>query len=317
MTWRAAIARLGRRTGQSLITIIGVVVLTFCLVRFIPGNPVLTLLGSQATPEAVAALTAEYHLNDSFVQQFGAFVGGLLHGDLGHSLVQGTSVNSIVFQALPVTLAVVLFGMAIGVVIGILLGLAAALSRYKAVDTAVRTWAIVMTTTPTFLVALLLILFFALDLRWFPAGGWPGHYPQNITYLVMPAIAMSLPVITPQTARAVRRGALDIADQQFMEAARSRGLSRRALVLRHVLPNSALPVITLLGISFGLLLTGAIFAEAVFDLPGLGSQMTIAVQGRDYPVIQGIALVSAVGVILGNLVAEIAYTLVDPRARRS
>jgi peptide/nickel transport system permease protein len=316
MNWRHSSQRIARRFGQSVITVIGVTVLTFCLVRFIPGDPVRTLLGSQATPEAIAELTKQYHLNESFPQQFADFVGGLLRGDLGNSLIQGTSVMSIIGQALPVTLAVVLLGLAIGVVVGIVLGLAAALNQQRALDTGVRIWAMVMTTTPTFLVALLFILLFALELHWFPAGGWPGAYPQNFAYLVLPSVAMSLPVIAPQTARTVRRGALDIADQQFMEAAKSRGIGERSLILRHVLPNSVLPVITLVGISFGGLLTGAIFAEAVFDLPGLGAQMTAAVQARDYPVIQGIALVTAIGVIVGNLVAEIAYTFVDPRARR-
>jgi peptide/nickel transport system permease protein len=314
--WEQALQRVGRRLGQSVITVIGVTILTFCLVRFIPGNPVATLLGSQSTPAAVARLTKEYHLNEPFVQQFGDFFVGLLHGNLGNSLIQGTPVLSIITQALPVTLAVVFLGLAIGVLGGVILGLAAALTKRRGIDTGVRVWAMIMTTTPTFLVALLFILFFALDLKIFPAGGWVGHYPQNFAYLVLPSIAMSLPTIAPQTARTVRRGALDVADQQFMEAARSRGISERSLIWRHVLPNSVLPVITLVGISFGGLLTGAIFAEAVFDLPGLGAQMTNAVQARDYPVIQGIALVTAVGVIIGNLVAEIVYTFVDPRARR-
>jgi peptide/nickel transport system permease protein len=316
MNWRLSSQRIAKRLGQSVITVIGVTILTFCLVRFIPGDPVSTLLGSQATPAAIAELTKEYHLNEPFVQQFVDFVGGLLHGNLGTSLIQGTPVLSIIGQALPVTLAVVLLGLAIGVLGGVILGLAAALNKQRGLDTGVRVWAMIMTTTPTFLVALLFILFFALDLNWFPAGGWAGQYPQNLAYLVLPSVAMSLPTIAPQTARAVRRGALDIADAQFMEAARSRGISERSLVLRHVLPNSVLPVITLVGISFGGLLTGAIFAEAVFDLPGLGAQMVSAVQARDYPVIQGIALITAVGVIVGNLLAEIVYTLVDPRARR-
>jgi len=312
-TW----GRIASKSGQALLTLFTVVVLVFLLVRLIPGDPVTTILGSETNATAEAALRLELGLDRTIPEQFGDYFVGLLQGDLGHSAVQrADTVAKIILDSLPNTLAIIGTGMLISIVVGISLGLAAAMSRHRWVDLAVRTWAMLLYATPTFLVALLLILVLSIQLGWFPAGGWAGSYPDNFWFLVLPGVALSSH-LSPIIARTVRQAAINVSGQLFMEAALSRGLSRTALNLRHILPNSILPVITLLGISFGGLLTGAIIVEAVFGLPGLGSEMTKAVARRDYPVIQGIALVSACAVILGNLVAEIAYTFVDPRARRA
>src|SRR5690606_10564023 len=167
---------------------------------------------------------------------------------------------------------------------------------------------------PTFLVALLLIFVFALTLNLLPAGGWPGSWPDNLKFLILPGIALSAH-LTTMIARTVRQGAIDAQGMQFMEAASARGLPARILNIRHVLPNSVLPVLTLVGVSFGALLTGAIIVEAVFGIPGLGAEMSRAVSRRDYPVVQGVALVTAVIVVVSGYLVEIAYTLIDPRAR--
>jgi peptide/nickel transport system permease protein len=312
-TW----GRIAGKASQALLTLFTVVVLVFLLVRLIPGDPVTTILGSETTEKAEAALRLELGLDKSILEQFGDYFVGLLQGNLGHSAVQrADTVAKIILESLPNTLAIIATGMSISIVVGISLGLAAAMSPHRWVDLGVRVWAMLLYATPTFLVALLLILVLSIQLGWFPAGGWAGSYPGNFWFLVLPGLALSSH-LSPIIARTVRQAAINVSGQLFMEAALSRGLSQAVLNLRHILPNSVLPVITLLGISFGGLLTGAIIVEAVFGLPGLGSEMTKAVARRDYPVIQGIALVSACAVILGNLVAEIAYTFVDPRARRT
>ena len=312
-TW----GRIASKTGQALLTLFTVVVLVFLLVRLIPGDPVTTILGSETNATAEAALRLELGLDKTILEQFGDYVVGLLQGDLGHSAVQrADTVAKIILDSLPNTLAIIATGMSISIVVGIGLGLAAAISRHRWIDLTVRIWAMLLYATPTFLIALILILVLSIQLGWFPAGGWAGSYPDNFWFLVLPGLALS-GHLSPIIARTVRQAAINVSGQLFMEAALSRGLSASALNLRHILPNSVLPVITLLGISFGGLLTGAIIVEAVFGLPGLGSEMTKAVARRDYPVIQGIALVSACAVIVGNLVAEIAYTFVDPRARRA
>lgn len=315
MTAGAGLTRAAGKVGQSALTLACVIVLVFLLVRLIPGDPVTTILGSETSAEAEAALRAALHLDKPPVQQFVDYVLGLLRGDLGQSAVQrGDSVAAIIAAALPTTLSIVATGMVLSTVVGICLGLAAALTPYKGVDLTIRTIIMLLYATPTFLIGLLLTLVFSIQLGWLPAGGWAGSYPENFPFLVLPGIALS-GHLGPIIARTVRQAAIDSSRQLYMEAALSRGLSPATLNFRHILPNSILPVITLLGISFGSLLTGAIIVEAVFGLPGVGSEMTKAVARRDYPVIQGIALMSAFAVIAGNLLAELLYPLADPRAR--
>ena len=302
-------------TGQALLTIAVVVVLVFLLVRLIPGDPVRVILGSEYSPEEAAELASQLNLDKSVPEQFLLYVGGLLRGDLGESTSQpGRSVADIIGDALPATAAIALAGIVIGVTVGIILGLLAALTRRRGVDLAVRTSSMITFSTPAFLVGLLLILVFSLTLGWLPAGGWPGTWPENFPYLILPGIALSTTMSTLVT-RTVRQSAIDSEGQQYMEAAFMRGLPARVLTMKHTLPNSLLPVLTLIGISFATLLTGAIIVESVFGIPGLGSEMSQAVSRRDYPVIQGIALVSAIVVVISGYVVEIAYTFVDPRAR--
>lgn len=315
MNTRAGWSRVARMTGQALLTLASIVILVFLLVRLIPGDPVKVILGVEYTPEKAEALRSELNLDRSILEQFVNYVGGLLRGDLGDSTAQrGRSVLDVIFEALPTTMAVVLTGIVIAVIVGVTLGLVAAISRRKGVDLAVRTWAMLSFSVPTFLVGLLLILVFSLSFGWLPPGGWPNRWPDNLAYLLLPGLALSAH-LTTTIARTVRQGAIDASGQQYMEAAAARGLPSRVLNLRHLLPNSILPVLTLVGISFGTLLTGAIIVEAVFGIPGVGAEMIRAVGRRDYPVVQGVALVTGFVVVLSSYVVEIAYTLVDPRAR--
>lgn len=307
--------RVTRMTGQALLTLSSIVVLVFLLVRIIPGDPVKVILGVEYTDEKAQALRTELNLDKSIPEQFVSYIAGLFRGDLGESTAQrGRSVVDVIFEALPTTMSVVVTGIIFGIIAGVSLGLLAAISKRKGVDLVVRTWGMLSFSVPTFLAALLLIFVFSLTLGWLPAGGWPNQWPANFAYLLLPGIALSSHLATT-IARTVRQGALDASGQQYMEAALSRGLPARILNFRHILPNSILPVLTLVGISFGTLLTGAIIVEAVFGIPGIGSEMTRAVGRRDYPVVQGIALLTGVTVVLSSYLVEIAYTFVDPRAR--
>jgi peptide/nickel transport system permease protein len=315
MNGRAVTSRIARMTGQALITVAVVVVLVFLLVRIIPGDPVKVILGVEYSPDRADALRAQLNLDKSLLEQFFLYVGGLFQGDLGESTSQrGRDVADIIGDSLPTTAAVALTGILFGLIVGVVLGLLAAISKRKGVDVAVRTWSMLTFSVPTFLVALLMILVFSLILGWLPAGGWPNKWPENFAYLILPGIALSTTMATLVT-RTVRQAGIDTQRQQFMEAAFMRGLPGRVLNTRHVLPNSLLPALTLVGISFGTLLTGAIIVESVFGIPGLGAEMSRAVSRRDYPVVQGIALVSALAVVISSYVVEIAYTFVDPRAR--
>jgi peptide/nickel transport system permease protein len=282
-----------------------------------PGDAVDVVSGTHGTDETRAALRAELHLDDPLAEQFGAYVGDLATGDLGRSLVQqGRRIDAIIGERLPVTLAVIAGTIVIGCAVAVPLGLLAALSSRRGTDAGVRTLLSVLLACPPFFLGLLLILGPALAWGWLPAGGWAGEWPANLRYLALPSLALA-GYLVPQVARAVRTAALEATREPWYEAALARGLAPRTLVTRHVLQNSLLPVVTLVGLNIGALIAGAVVVEAVFGLPGIGPELINAINQRDYPLIQGIVLVSAFIVVLANLLADAGYRLVDPRTRRS
>lgn len=314
--WRQ-LGKIGSSLAQALAVAVLVVAVAFFIVRLVPGNPATGILGTHATRQAVAALRAELHLDEPLSSQFTSYISDLLHGNLGNSLVQqGRPVRAIIALDLPVTLSVIAATVLVSIAIGVPFGIAAARSRLPVVDVAVRGASALLLATPPFFVGLLLILGLALDTGWLPVGGWAGNWPANLRYLILPSLALS-GYLAPLIVRVVRQAAVDAAEQPFVEAAIAHGLSRRAVTLRHVLPNSLLPVVTLVGLNIGILLAGAVVVESVFSLPGIGAELVQAVSVRDYPVIQAIAITSALLVVGANLLADGVYGIVDPRTRRS
>lgn len=309
--------RLGTDLLQAVLIMLLVALLVFLVIRLIPGNPAQQVLGQRATPRAVAALERELGLDRPLLDQLGSYFNGLLHGNLGHSLVeQGVSVRSLVISGLGVTLAVVLAAVLLSVLIGVPLGLASALSRKSAVDVGVRGVSVLLLASPPFFIGLLLILVLSLQVHLLPAGGWGSGWPSGLKYLVLPALALSC-YLGPIVVRTVRQAALDASRQPYVEVTLARGISPRRVVFRHILPNSLLPLITLIGLNIGWLISGAVVVEVVFALPGLGQVLAQAVTELDYTVIQGVAIVSAFVVVAANLLADVAYSLVDPRIRLS
>jgi peptide/nickel transport system permease protein len=289
--------------------------LTFLMVRVAPGNAVDVVSGTHGTEATRAATRAAMHLDASLRAQFVEYVSGLARGDLGRSLVQqGNSVNGIIAARLPVTLAVIGGAIVAGCLIAIPLGLLAALAAHPWIDVAVRTLLSTVLACPPFFIGLLLILGPALAFHWMPAGGWPDAWPENARYLVLPSLALAGNLV-PQLARAVRQAALDSTQEHWYEAALARGLSVHTLALHHVLQNSLLPVVTLVGLNIGALIAGAVVVEAVFGLPGIGQELIDAINQRDYPLVQGIVLVTALFVVGANLLADVAYRFIDPRTR--
>jgi peptide/nickel transport system permease protein len=308
--------RLVLQFGQAIVVAFAVVSVAFFLVRLVPGDPARAILGPRGSPEAIAALRHAMHLDGPILSGYGSYVWQLLHGDLGSSIIQeGRSVSGIIGAGLPVTLALIAGTVLISVVVAVPLGLLAAVSRRKPVDQATRAVLVTLLAMPPFFLGLLLILLVALRLALLPAGGWGDGWPDNLRYVILPSVALS-GYLMPLIARTVRQVALDTVREEFIEAAVARGLPRRTIVLRHVLPNSLLPVLTLLGLNLGSLIAGAVVVESVFGLPGVGSSLVQAVSARDYPLIQGIAVVSALFVVFGNVLADMLYVVVDPRTRR-
>jgi peptide/nickel transport system permease protein len=240
---------------------------------------------------------------------------GVLRGDLGSSLVdRGRSVISIVMDAVPITLTLIALTVVISALVGIALGLWGALTRYRAVDEGVSALAIGMLALPPFVLSLVLLLVVAVRWGVAPAGGWGDGWPQNLAYIWLPAVALS-GLLMPQVLRTVRQSAGEIRGHEFVESARARGLSASSVTLRHVLPNASLPVITVLGLNAAALIGGAVVVEVVFGIPGLGQVLDQAVSARDYPVIQGVALITALIVVLINGLTDLAYVVIDPRVR--
>jgi peptide/nickel transport system permease protein len=227
---------------------------------------------------------------------------------------QGQSVSSIVGHAFPITAAVIVGALLIAVVVGIPLGLIAGLTRREGVSRGISTAAVALLSLPPFAVSLLLLLALALWLKLAPAGGWGTGWPGNLRFVWLPSLALSA-LVLPQVLRTVRQTAAELAAHDFIEAARSRGLSPARIAYRHILPNCLLPVITVIALNAAALIAGAVVVEAVFGLPGLGGALQTAINTRDYSVIQGIALATALAVITINLVADLLYALADPRVR--
>lgn len=305
---------LGKRLGQTSFVLFGVVVITFGMLHAIPGDPARLVLGKLATPESIAELRHEMGLDKPLVTQFGDLIVGLLHGDLGTSLVSRTqSVGSLIQPAFLNSLGVVAAALVISMLIGLTVGILTGIRRNDGLDRAFQALMVVLLSTPPFMFGMVLLLV-ALRTGLGPAGGWNTNPSDSLEYLYLPALALSA-ALAPVIARSLRQSIRETMSQDFVEAAIARGLPRRRVIMRHVLPNSLLPIIGLIGYSVGGLIGGAAVVEVVFNIPGIGSRMMAAVGGRDFPVVQGIALVSAIAVITFNALADAAYWLVDPRTR--
>lgn len=312
---RALPLRLLRRSVDVIVVALLVVAFTALLVRLTPGDPARAILGERASDSSVAALREELGLNQSLSTQIGDTVSHAFVGDLGTSLVRrNTSVMSIIGEALPITLSLILGAVLISVLIGIPLGLAGALGGSRRVDRLVTLFSISVLSVPPFVLSLLLLLVLALGLGLAPAGGWAGSWPENLRFAWMPSIALA-GLLMPQVLRTTRQTARELQSHEFVEAAEARGLSPTRVALRHILPNSALPIITIIGFNAAALLGGAVVVEAVFGIPGFGQVLVDAVQSRDYPVIQGVALMTALVVVLLNLLIDVVYAIADPRSR--
>ena len=306
---------IGKRLLDSLIVTAIVVVLSFVLVHLVPGDPARTILGFHASPDKVEALRASLGLDQPLQTQFVRYLADVLSGDFGESVAHpGRSVESLLLPPLAVTLSVIAVTVAISVVIGSLSGLTAALAKSGFLRNVLEIVSTASLATPPFLLGLIMLVFVAVRWGLAPAGGWAGSWPANAQFVWLPALALSA-YLGALVHRAVWTSARQIMNEDFIEAAVLRGHSPLRIALRHVLPNSLMPTISVVGMNIGTLIGGAAVIEAVFDLPGIGTQLVNAVSQRDYPTIQGAAVITALVVLAGNLLADLLHAAVDPRAR--
>jgi peptide/nickel transport system permease protein len=294
-----------------------VATVAFVLIHLAPGDPASIIAGPDATPEDVRRLEQQLGLDRPLPIQLVQWYGHLLQGDLGRSIFLRKPVTEAILDRVEPTLLLTVFAIVIAVVIGVPAGVISARYHNSAGDQALMGLALVGISIPNFLAGLLLILAFSVWLGWFPVAGYSpleSGWPATLRSLVLPAFALGL-VQSALIARITRSSMLDVLREQFIVAGRAKGLGERAVVYKHALKNAMIPTVTVIGISFAVLVSGAVVIETVFNIPGLGRLIISAVLRRDYPVIQGVVLCIAGVYMFVNLVVDLSYIVFDPRVR--
>jgi peptide/nickel transport system permease protein len=290
----------------------------FAVIEVIPGDPASFMLGMNASEETVAALRDQLGLNGSMAERYLAWIGGMLQGDLGVSYTYRVPVAELVAARMQVSFPLTLYALALSTAIAIPVGLVAAARQGRLTDLAVMGTTQLGVAVPNFWFAMLLVLVFAVGLRWFPSGGFPGWdqglWP-NLRALTLPAIALALPQASI-LARVMRSSVLETLNQDYIRTARAKGLTRGQAVLRHAFRNALIPVLTILGLQFSFLLAGAIIIENVFFLPGLGRLIFQGITQRDLIVVESVVMLLVAAVIVVNFAVDLAYAAADPRLRR-
>lgn len=308
-----------RRLAILLVSVFVASIVVFAFMAILPGDPAQVALGVNATPELLAKTRHAFGTDRPLVTQYLDWMGGITHGDFGHSYVTGDAIGPQLIDRLGVTLWLVGAGMVVALVIAVPLGTLAAVRHRKASGTAISGLSQIGVAIPAFIAAILLVQVFAVQLRWLPSGGWTPpdqDFGAFVRGLILPALSLGLVQGAVMT-RYVRSAVLDTLGQDYLRTARSKGLRPYQALFRHGLRNASVPVVTVLGLQLATLLIGAVVVERVFVLPGLGSMLLDSVSSRDLLTVQGIVLVLVVGVLLVNFVVDLLYTVLDPRLREA
>ena len=312
------IAWLVRRLASLAATLVVASLVVFTVIEVVPGDPASYMLGLNASPETVAALRTELGLDGSIVSRYLGWVGGMLTGDFGTSYTYRTPIADIVAERAVVSVPLALLALALAVALAFPAGIVAAARRGGVADTAVMGASQLGVAVPNFWFAMLLVLLFAVQLRWLPSGGFPGWEAgpvEVLRSLALPAVALALPQAAI-LARVMRSSLLDVLGEDWMRTARAKGLSPRAALYGHALRNAMIPVLTIIGLQFSFLLAGAIIIENVFYLPGLGRLVFQAIASRDLVVVESVVMLLVCAVVLVTFLVDVAYAWVDPRLRR-
>ncbi len=308
---------LAKRLITIVPTLVFVSMLIFGLQQLLPGDPAVILAGEERDPEVVAYLRTKLHLDEPLPLRYVYWVGGVLRGDLGESVRTQLPVLDLIVQKLPVTVELALLAMLIALLVGIPAGVVSAVGRGTAWDYGANLFALWGLSTPNFWLGILMILLFSVHLGWLPASGYESPFVDlkaNLAAMIMPAFVLGN-AIAAVLMRHTRSAMLQVLSTDYVRTARAKGLSERVVVLKHALRNALTPIITLGALELGTLLSGAVLTEQVFTIPGFGKLIVDSVFNRDYAVVQGVVLVTATTYIVLNLLADVAYFLVNPRLR--
>ncbi len=297
---------------QLVPVIFGIVLIVFLFVRLIPGDPASIMLGAYATPETLAALRTDLGLDRPIWAQFGIFLGDLAQGQFGSSMVYRRPVLEVVLERMPATMMLTVYAVVLSLLICVPLAVIAALHNNGLVDQIIRSVTTLALAMPTFWLGLNLLILFAVIMPLFPVAGYGATFGQRLWHLFLPALTIALH-LAPTLMRTLRSTIIEVMQSPHVEFARTKGLPPGKLIRRHVLRNGLMATVTILGVNIGWLMGGSVVIENVFNVPGLGSLIISSVDARDYPVIQGIALVFGLLVIVINLATDLVYAILDPR----
>ncbi|MCX7377056.1 MAG: ABC transporter permease [Alphaproteobacteria bacterium] len=301
----------------SLPVLLIVSLITFGLMRLIPGDPAAAIAGMSATADQLALIRKDLGLDEPFVVQLVKWYGGLLQGNLGRSILMGQDVLQVTLIRLPVTIALAMYALVLTLLLGMVSGIVAALRQNTLVDQLAMVFSMIGISVPNFFLGLLMILLFAVHLGWLPTGGYIPLWQDPIGWLrtsTMPALSLAL-LQMGLLARITRSTMLEVLRQDYIRTARAKGLPRRVVVVKHALTNALIPITTVVGIIISLSISGAVVTESLFSIPGMGQLLTQAVLNRDYPMVQGGLLLTTTFLVLVNILVDIAYAILDPRVR--
>jgi peptide/nickel transport system permease protein len=317
--------------------LLGVSILSFSLIRLAPGDPARTIAGEHASPQTISAIREKYGLDKPFTTQYWVWLKRVLRGDLGRSIVSNEYVTREILDRFPNTMELTFFAMFIAVAVGAVAGIVSASRQYSVIDYTTMGVALFGVSMPVFWLGIMLMMIFGVFLKWLPIGGridtlipfrritglylldsligWNGPaLASSLRHLLMPSIALAtIPMAT--IARVTRSSMLEVLRQDFIRTERAKGLSERSVIYKHAARNALLPVVTVIGLEFGLLLAGAILTETIFAWPGIGRYVVNAVRMRDYPAVQGCLLFFALTFVVVNLITDLLYVLIDPRIK--
>lgn len=295
-------------------TVLAVVTLVFFVVRVIPGDPAQAALGDYASQEAVDALRERMGLNDPLIVQYFHFLGDLLRGDLGRSMITGKEISEIVREVLPYTLQLTFTSILIGTMFGVPIGIFTARHANTSIDYIGRVGSLAGLSVPAFYLGILIMLLFAVKLDWFPAvgGGDPDNLRSTLSHLVLPALTLGL-IMTASVTRLTRSAMLNVLQDDYVRTARAKGLSERVVTMRHALRAALVPIVSIIGIWAASLVADSVLTETVFARPGLGKMLVGAIMQRDYTALQSVMVIYALFVVGINLITDVIYSIVDPR----
>jgi peptide/nickel transport system permease protein len=312
-------AYVARRLLQVIPVIILVSIIVFVMIRLIPGDPALVLLGTDVTPQQMAAERLKMGLDQPLFVQYAIWAGNMLQGNFGKSFINDFPVSQLILKKLPATVQLSIAALLVATLLSFPLGIISALQNGKWPDRLITLYNSLAMGVPSFWLGILLILIFALQLKWLPPSGFADIMEspsEGLKYIAMPAVTLGV-FISAVWARFIKSSILETIHQDYVRTAHSKGLPRNVVVIRHVLRNAMIPVITVLGLNFGSLLGGAVITESIFDWPGVGRLLVQSLLTRDYSIVQALIMLAVLVYLMVNLLTDLLYGVFDPRISRS